>query len=91
MGRNRALHRRRVALGPRPAGSLGYTETNTIATATIDDRLFLYVGSAGGPILQAAQGAPRLTLVNPDFLNAGVYRNTVLDVSSNVYVPLVLR
>jgi photosystem II stability/assembly factor-like uncharacterized protein len=72
----------------RAAGGLGYTQILALAAASSTDRTIVYAGTIGG-----ASSGGQLRYVNAAYVQGGVYKQTVdhRSMTSNVYLPLVLR
>ena len=74
----------------RPAGALGYADTHSMAAATLQDRVIVYVGTSGGMVSSGAAQAQSLAS-GETLVNAGVYRYTTRLLNQRVYLPIVLK
>jgi photosystem II stability/assembly factor-like uncharacterized protein len=69
----------------------GYANIGSMAATTIEDRLVLYVGTAGGTVIEMDQGSQYLASTTDTLVNAGVYKNIIrtTDLILQQYLPLL--
>lgn len=72
------------------AGVLGRIPVYSLATATADERVILYAGTAGGYVEDGIIGTLNEVNAEGTLVNAGVYRYTTLS-RWRSYLPLVVR